>query len=129
LKIKGVIETGVGEGSFFTGLEWVVEQFEEEMGFKPFPGTLNVRVLKEEVPEMDAFFSSKDFELIPEDPQFCSAWLKRVWIKGILGAAVFPSEDVHIHKKEVIEVMSSCHLKDTLHLKDGDEIELEDNTK
>jgi riboflavin kinase, archaea type len=122
MKLRGTIQSGIGKGSFFTGLDWVVEQFREAMGFEPFPGTLNVRIMEEDLPIIDPFFLKKDFELIPDDPQFCAASLKKVEVNGVSSAAVFPSEDVHIHGKSIIEIITYCHLKETLHLDDGDQI-------
>ncbi|MEE9609766.1 MAG: DUF120 domain-containing protein [Desulfatiglandales bacterium] len=122
MKLKGFIESGAGKGVFFTGLDWVVDQFQKAMGFAPFPGTLNVRISEEDLPNVDPFFSEQDFELVPDDPQFCSAYLKKVRVNGLPGAAVFPSEDVRIHGKGIIEIMSNCHIKNTLHLDDGDPV-------
>lgn len=126
MKLIGVIERGVGQGSFFTSLDWVKEQFQKAMGFLPYPGTLNVRVCKEDLTKMADFFLNKDFEIIPIDPKFCAGSFKKVRINGIPGAAVFPSEDVRIHGKEIIEIISGCHIKETLHLKDGDPVEVTD---
>ena len=126
MKITGEIQRGVGKGVFFTQLAWVVEQFEMVLGFKPFPGTLNVRVCDRDFTKLEAFFSKKDGQLVPDNPEFCSAWLKRVWVNGIPGAAVFPSEDVRIHEKAVIEIMSGCHLKETFQLVDGDMVTITD---
>lgn len=122
MKLTGFIQRGVGKGAFFTNLDWVVDQFQKAMGFEPFPGTLNVRISEEDLPSLGAFFSKKDFELIPDDPQFCTASLKRVKVNGIPAAAVFPSDDVHVHGKEIVEIISHCHLKETLNLDDGDKV-------
>jgi CTP-dependent riboflavin kinase len=122
LKLRGVIQSGAGRGAFFTRLEWVVEQFEKAMGFAPFPGTLNVRICDEDVAKLDAFFSERHFQLVPDDPQFCAAHLKKVRVNGVAAAAVFPSEDVRIHSKDVIEIMTYCHIKETLRLSDGDTV-------
>jgi riboflavin kinase len=126
MKLTGVIETGTGKGAYFTGLDWVVKQLERQMGFKPYPGTLNVRVCGSDVPKLDEFFRDKDFELVPDNPDFCTARVKRVRLNGIPAAAVFPSEDVHVHEKEVIEIITSFHVKDTFHLNDGDRVILTD---
>lgn len=120
MKITGVIETGAGKGSFFVGLDWVVSQLEKQLGFKPFAGTLNVRLNETDLAEAESFFGKKDFDLIPEDPTFCRAGVKRVNINGLPAAAVFPSEDVRIHGDRVIEIIAGCHIKDTLNLQDGD---------
>lgn len=126
MKLRGKIEGGVGQGSFFTSLDWVKEQFQKAMGFFPYPGTLNLRVCKEDLPKIAKFFVHKDFEIIPADPRFCVGSFKKVRINGIPGAAVFPSEDVRIHGQEIIEIISGCHIKETLHLKDGDSVEVTD---
>ena len=126
MKIVGVIQKGVGQGALFTRLDWVMEQFEKAMGAKPFPGTLNVRVCDEDVDKIDAFFAVMDFQIIPIDADYCSASLKKVWVNGILGAAVFPSSEVHVHGKEIIEIMSAYSFKEALHLHEGDRVILSD---
>ena len=122
MNITGVIEKGAGKGAFFTSLDWVVEQFEKGFGWKPFPGTLNVRVSREDLSKLTEFFAQKDLELIPDDSSFCSAGLKSVRVNGIQAAVVFPSEDVRIHSNDLIEVIAGCHIKDTLQLADGDSV-------
>jgi riboflavin kinase, archaea type len=126
MKLIGVIQKGVGQGAYFTGLDWVKEQFQKAMGFALYPGTLNLRIGEKDLPKMSKFFSKKDFEIIPTDPKFCAGSFKKVMINGIPGAAVFPSEDVRIHGKEIIEVICGCHIKNTLHLSDGDPVVMTD---
>lgn len=126
MKISGVIQDGEGKGAFFTQLDWVVEQCERGLGFKPFPGTLNVRIDDADLSKLDAFFVEKDCKLVPDNPDFCCASLKKVKINGLFAAVVFPSEDVRIHGKEVIEIISDCHIKDALQLSNGDEVIITD---
>ena len=127
MKLRGIIQKGVGQGSFFTSLPWVKEQFQKATGFSPYPGTVNVRISEEDLPRMEDFFSTKDFEIVPTDPKFCAGSFKKVYINGIPGAAVFPSEDVRVHRKEIIEIVCGCHIKDTLHLTDGDPVLITDS--
>lgn len=122
MNIKGTIESGAGKGAFFTSLDWVVEQCERLLGWQPFPGTLNVRLFREDVVRLAEIFSQKDLELVPDNPDFCSAALKRVRVNGIPAAIVFPSEDVRIHSRDVIEIMAECGIKEVLGLEDGDEV-------
>jgi riboflavin kinase len=44
MEIKGIVHHGVGQGAFFTQLAWVVRQCEAQLGWTPFPGTLNLHV-------------------------------------------------------------------------------------
>lgn len=122
MKIIGVIESGLGKGAFFTSLDWVVDQFEGAMGLKPFPGTLNVRVLSHSVALLESFFATKDFELLPDNPAFCTAWLKKVRVNGTPAAAVFPGEEVRAHGGEIIELISGKNLKEEHGLQDGDQV-------
>ncbi len=124
--MKGIVETGAGQGAFFTSLGWVREQFQKAAGFAPYPGTLNVRICSEDLGRLEAFISQKDFELVPGDPQFCSGSVKKIRIEGIPAAAVFPGEEVRVHPREVIEIVSDRHLKQSLHLKDGDQVTITD---
>ncbi|MEA2071078.1 MAG: DUF120 domain-containing protein, partial [Asgard group archaeon] len=40
----GEVESGLGEGAWYISQEEYTEQFQEILGFKPFPGTLNLRI-------------------------------------------------------------------------------------
>ena len=126
MEIVGVIEKGAGRGAYFTCLDWVVDQLEQAVGFKPFPGTLNVRIADEDLSKLDAFIEHRDCELVPDNPQFCSAGLKKVRINGIPAALILPSEDVRIHGKEIIEIVADRHIKDALGLADGDQVIITD---
>ena len=118
--------SGVGQGALFTNLAWVVEKYEEEMGSKPFPGTLNVKIIEEDQPLLAKMFAEKDFYLISPDPKFCNASAKKVFVNAIPGVAVFPSEEVHIHGREVIEIIAACPIRKKLGLNIGDMVEISD---
>jgi len=126
VRIRGIIESGAGQGAFFVGLDWVVAQFRQAMGFRPFPGTLNVRVWEDDPEHLERFFSHKDFELVPDNPDYCSASLRRIRINEIQAAAVFPSEDVRIHGRDVVEIIAGCNVKQSLGLQDGDTVIITD---
>lgn len=128
MQLTGEIRSGLGRGSFFTSLDWVVEQFEKAMGFKPFPGTLNVCLTGDDLERMDSFFQCDDFELVPDNPEFCAARLKKVYVGGLPAAVVFPSEDVRAHGREILELIAGCHLKENLNLKDGDQVTISDGS-
>lgn len=120
--LHGTIQSGTGQGAFFTRLDWVVDQCRTLLGWPPFPGTLNVRLGDEDLEHLDAFLRKTDAELVPEDPRFCSALVKRVAVNGVPAALVLPSEDVRVHGKRILEILAPCHLKSTLDLKDGDPV-------
>src|SRR5438876_10458335 len=47
LVITGAVFTGLSEGSYYMSREGYRKQFISKLGFDPFPGTLNLRVSKE----------------------------------------------------------------------------------
>ena len=122
MKISGVIQSGAGKGAYFTQVDWVAEQCENMLNMTPFPGTLNVRIDQNMHHNLDRFLSKSDFELIPDDPSFCTARVKKVTINGIPAAIVIPGEDVRIHDDRIIELIAGCSLKERLGLDNGDAV-------
>ena len=102
----------------------MVEQCKKHLGYQPFPGTLNVRIEDQDIADLDRFLEASDFELEPDDPEFCAAQVKKIRINGMLAAVVIPGEDVRIHEDRMLEVIASCSLKKALDLKDGDRVRL-----
>ena len=123
-KIAGRIVSGIKQGAFFTQLDWVQEQCLEKLGFKPFPGTLNLEIPDENVTIIDALQSQEGIELVPPDSNFCSGFVFPITIEGISGAIVAPAADVRVHGKNIIEIISHLGLKDALGLADGDWVTL-----
>ena len=122
MEITGVIHSGAGKGAFFTQVQWVVSQCEQMLGYKPYPGTLNIHVLEGHLSVLPTLFQKSDFELIPDDPAFCSAQVRKVTVNGVPGAVILPNEEVRIHGTNVLEVIASCGLKEALGLDDGDQV-------
>jgi len=118
--LTGIIQSGAGKGATFTQLDWVVAQCRRMLGYEPFPGTLNVRVNDKNTESLEDFLEETDFELVPEDPAFCTARVKKITVNGIPAAVILPSEDVRIHEKRVIEIVAAFSLKEALGLGDGD---------
>jgi riboflavin kinase len=124
MEISGIIQSGAGKGAFFTQVDWVVRQCEKMLGYRPFPGTLNVRIDDSDMNGLKRLVDGNDFELVPDDPAFCSASVKKVVVNGIPAAVVIPAEDVRIHEERIVEIIAACGIKETLGLKDGDGVRL-----
>ena len=122
--LKGIIVSGSQQAAFFTQLDWVQQQFREKFGFLPYPGTLNLQIDDEYLPMLEALRKKRLIELIPPDPNFCTAKSIPVFIESITGALIIPEENVNVHGKNIIEVIAPLKLKDALGLKDGDFLEL-----
>ena len=122
--LTGKIISGIKQGAFFTQLDWVQEQCLEKLGFKPFPGTLNLEIPNGSVTIIDALQPQEGIELVPPDSNFCSGFVFPITVEGISGAIVAPAADVRVHAKNIIEIISHLGLKDALGLVDGDLVTL-----
>jgi CTP-dependent riboflavin kinase len=124
LTVTGKIVSGANKGAFFTQLDWVQNQCQEKLGFKPYPGTLNLEIEEEKIPHIEALFKRSGIELVPPDSDFCSGHVCPVSIMGVTGAILVPAEDVRIHGKNIIELIAPTSLKDAMDVGDGDEVML-----
>lgn len=124
ITIIGRIVSGVKKGALFTELDWVQEQCLKKLGFKPYPGTLNLEIEEETIPVVEALRQGEGIELVPPDEGFCSGHVYPVSVMGVSGAIVAPAEDVGVHGKNIIEIMAPISLKEALDVADGDEIML-----
>lgn len=120
----GKVVSGVRKAAYFTQLEWVQEQCLEKLGFKPYPGTLNLEISERDFPIIEALKKEEGIELMPPDPTFCAAKAMPLTIGHVSGAIIIPAEEVRVHGKQVIEVISPLRLKETLRVDDGDYLTL-----
>jgi len=120
--LTGKVVSGVKEAAYFTQLDWVQEQCMEKLGFRPYPGTLNLEIEDNNIPVIEALNKEKHEELIPSDPNFCTAKVLPVSLGDEKGAIIIPAEEVQVHGKRIVEIIASRKLKDALNLNDGDSL-------
>ena len=114
MEIRGKVTSGLGEGQKY--VEKYIPYFEQALGFTCFPGTLNIKVGK--LPQFNGF---KKYTLAPTEPNLFPVDCYLVLINGEYdGAIIIPHKTDH--DKDTIEVVAPVELRDTLNLKDGDEI-------
>jgi CTP-dependent riboflavin kinase len=122
LVISGKIVRGAGEGAYFTQIGWVQQQCDEKLGFKPYPGTLNLEISEKFLPAIELLDQKTGIELISPDPQFCNAMVFQVSLQDIIGAVILPEEKVRVHPKNIIEIIAPLNIKASLNVKDGDSL-------
>jgi riboflavin kinase len=125
--VNGVVFSGFGEGAYYVTKSGYKEQFEGRLGFKPYPGTLNLRLRS-----MADIKARKELEALPG-----------IVIKGFMNGErsygdvksfkVLVNEKadgfiVMIHRthygQDVLEVVAEESLRKKLRLKDGDLVQL-----
>ena len=124
LNLSGKIVSGVGQGAFFTQLDWFQLQCRDKLGFKPYAGTLNLEISDDDAPVVAALEQKAEIEFIPPNSEFCSGKAYPVLVEGIRAAIVIPAAEVRVHGKNIIEVISDKRLKDVLNVSDGDFVSL-----
>ena len=122
LVIRGKIVSGAGQGAYFTQIGWVQQQCDEKLGFKPYPGTLNLEISEEFLPAIELLDQKTGIELISPDPQFCDARVFQVSLQDISGAVILPEEKVRVHPKNIIEIIAPQNIKASLNVQDGDSV-------
>lgn len=121
---KGKVISGMGEGRYYTEQNGYVEQFKEKLGFIPYPGTLNVEIKyieRNKLRLLKTYTAITINEFKAENRTFGSVVCFRANINGVDGAIVLP---LRSHYSNILELMSPHFLRETLNLKDGDEVEV-----
>ncbi|MDW8021394.1 MAG: DUF120 domain-containing protein [Nitrososphaerota archaeon] len=126
LELKGHVFTGLGEGAYYLQIPFYAKRFEEKLGFRPYPGTLNIRlagreqILRRLMVERAADIEIESFS--DERRSYGGAKCVRALMNDEEVVIVF-AERTH-YPKEVIEVIAPICLRDKLGLKDGDKVTL-----
>jgi len=122
MKIKGKVVKGIGESKNFLSIDWVDRQLKEKLKFQPVYGTLNITV---DDAHMQEILKEKATDrLVHQTEGFCDA----VLIKGMINnkyecGVIIPL--VQNYDERLLEIVASVHLKQTLHIDDGDEVDLD----
>ena len=118
--IIGEVISGIGEGAYY--VRQYSHLIREYLGFDPYPGTLNIRVLFPKT-VFDAFCGVRPV-ILPgfskEGRTFGDVKAYRVQIGDIGGAIVIPSRTVHPPK--IAEIVAPVYLREKMGLKDGSRV-------
>lgn len=124
LVMNGTVFSGLAEGSYYMSLDGYRKQFRSKLGFDPFPGTLNLRVRKEDL-QVRRLLESYPFIHIEgfanEKRSYGAAKCYRAIVdEKVKGAILIP---IRAHYGEdVVEIISTESLRKRLRLKDGDTV-------
>ena len=123
--LHGAVITGLGEGKYYTQLHEYVIQFEDILGFAPYPGTLNIELDTESInifstcrPEgitLDGF--------VRDERTFGDVECINVRIFDIEGAIVRPKR-TH-YPDNIIEIIAPVNMRESFDLNDGSQVNVE----
>lgn len=129
---EGSVTDGMGEGRHYIPLDGYRVQFEERLGYEPYPGTLNIILDEDSVGHRSRI---EALESIPidgwqgEDRTYGPAACYPVVIRNDTGQAyrtahaIIP-ERTH-HDEDKLELIAPDRLRDALALDDGDRVEID----
>jgi len=119
IELNGKVFSSRGEGKKFLELPWAKRQIKQQLGYTPYPGTLNVRLSEESVKRKRLLEKTHSMKVRPAEG-YCSGKLVKAFIGTLECAIVVP--EVAGYPKDVVEVIASVNLRETLQLEDGGEV-------
>jgi riboflavin kinase len=123
ITLKGKVFSGHGSGTKFLSLLWVRKQIREKFGFEPFLGTLNLKLSQESTEAKQKLAKTgKAIEIVPEKGFCMGLCFKARIMDKVDGAIVLPQ--VPSYPNDVLEVIAPVSLRETLKLREGDEVQL-----
>ena len=124
--LQGTVISGLGEGRYYMSLAPYVQQFAEKIGFAPYPGTLNIRLessslqVRKRLDQLE-WVQIKGFSA--EGRTFGDARCLPCRIDGIPCGIVIPGR-TH-YPDDVLELIAPVSLRESLRVKDMDEVKVE----
>ncbi|TQD26769.1 winged helix-turn-helix domain-containing protein/riboflavin kinase [Methanolobus vulcani] len=125
LELYGEVITGLGEGQYYIAKDGYMSQFRDKLDFKPFPGTLNVRLNGESAQIRD------NMDLIQPiiingfndgERSFGGVKCYPIEIEGIKSAVIIP--DRTHYPADLLEIIAPVKLREVLRIHDGDEVKV-----
>lgn len=129
IDLEGIVVSGMGEGAYYMALEGYRKQFKEKLGFEPYPGTLNVKLVDQ------VFMNTRrDIGKYPSvfidgfsDDTRTYGWVKcykaEINKAAINNAAVLVLERTH-YDDSMLELIAPISLKESIGIHNGDKISI-----
>lgn len=130
IDFEGSVVSGMGEGAYYMSLEGYRRQFKDKLGYEPYPGTLNVRLV-------DQLYMNARRELGRHQSIFVDGFSDSTrtygWVKcyraiindGVVdNAAVLVLERTH-YDDSMLEVIAPVSIKQAADIKNGDRIKVQ----
>lgn len=125
LELVGRVTSGLGEGSYYMSQESYLHQFRRELGFNPYPGTLDIKLDKVSLEQRAMLLQLPGRRIegfkTPERT-FGPVTYFPAALRGTKVAIVLPSRS---HHTDIIELIAPKNLRRSLKLADGDVVKVE----
>jgi riboflavin kinase, archaea type len=115
LVFKGAVFAGEGSGKKFVELPWFKRQVEEELGFSPYLGTLNLRLTRKSA-ERSLLETAEGLVVQPQAGYYPGVLFKAT-IDSLECAIVIPI--MPNYPNDILEIIAPVYLRKHLKLADG----------
>jgi riboflavin kinase len=126
LVIKGTVASGMDEGRYYVGKKQYLKRIEKKLGFRPYPGTLNLRLNAAEDGRCnERLHAMKGVEIASfreDDRSFGGIKCFRCEVGGLESAVIIP-ERSH-YGTETLDVISPHNLRKKLGLSEGEYVKV-----
>jgi len=126
--LEGVVFTGLGEGAYYVTRSGYRKQFIEKLGFDPYPGTLNLKLVNEydvkARSELEAYPAIEIESFKDENRTYGPVKCYPAIIQNKVKGAVLFALRSH-YNASVMEVIAPVFLRRKLGLKDGNKVKVE----
>ena len=127
IELRGEIVAGMGEGAYYMSLKGYTKQFKSQIGYVPFPGTLNVKLYQKEYVEAIQLLDDFDGKKIDSfsDGKRTYGWVKCFTAKlnRTINCQLIRLERTH-YDNSIIELISKNNICKTVNLKLGSKVSI-----
>jgi riboflavin kinase len=129
LQLDGKVVSGMGEGAYYMSLDGYRNQFNEKLGYIPYAGTLNLKLLNQSSMRMRSMMDDYPSIFVRgfADSSRSYGWVKcypAILNDGALDkAAVIVLERTH-YDNSMLEVIAPICIKDSLGIRNGDSVKV-----
>ncbi|MRN68500.1 MAG: DUF120 domain-containing protein [Nitrosopumilales archaeon] len=129
ISFEGRVVSGMGEGAYYMSLGGYRKQFYEKLGYEPYPGTLNVKLVdkifrdsRREIGKYPSIFID-GFSDTKRTYGWAKCYLAHINDGPIRNAAVLVLERTH-YDESMLEIIAPVSIKDTVGIHNGDKIKI-----
>ena len=118
-QLTGTVFTGTGEGKKYLTLPWVKPQLQTQLGYNPYPGTLNLHLSKQTTKQRKLLETPNATRIRPSEG-YSTGILHKAHIGTVECAIIIPENPTY--PRDYLEIIAADYLREKLKLKDGDPV-------
>jgi riboflavin kinase, archaea type len=129
IAFEGNVISGMGEGAYYMSLDGYRKQFKDKLGYSPYPGTLNVKLVdqvymnaRRELGKFPSIFI-EGFSDKTRTYGWAKCYLANINNNAIKNAAILVLERTH-YDDSMLEVIAPCSIKNSIGVRNGDRISI-----